>query len=112
MTTSELPNVTFQYGDHEVDLESLQESKDKIGLGNKINRMVFRSLKKTAAKVQKQYASLVHPETGERPKIVLYIPDSLFDLNKIQVRLITDSPELKEWIKSKGIVIEDVSKEP
>lgn len=95
-----LPPVRFTVKDFEVD----PNNQDSV-----TNRLVRRLLKSTGAKMQKKFSHLVHPETGERPQIVIHIENP--GKPSIQCKLVTDSAPLRDWLKGQGVVIEDVSVE-
>ncbi len=72
-----------------------------------LNRVARRLLKSTGDKQGRKYGGLVHPETGERPDVHLVIADPT--ARDMQVRLVTDSVPLRDWLKAKGIVVGDAS---
>lgn len=88
-----LPAVRYMVKDQEVDLSDL-------------NRMFRKLMESVGRKQQKKFGHLVHPETGERPDILVVLPDP--GKPAIQCRLKTDSQVLREWLKSKGIVIDEI----
>ncbi len=91
--------VKFFVGDGEVDL-----SDPKAVL----NRLARRLLKAQAEKQARNYAHLVHPETGERPEIHMVVTD--VTARNMQVRLVTDDPVMREWLRGQGHVIGEVTK--
>lgn len=73
-----------------------------------MNRVARRLLRAQADKQARKYAGLVHPETGERPDVHLVIADPT--ARSMQVRLVTDDPAMREWLRTKGHVIGEVTK--
>lgn len=88
-----VPAVRYEVKGEEIDI-------------SKLNRFMRRLLEKTGKTQAKKFAKYVHPETGERPDVVISIPDP--GKPSVQARLVTDSPDLREWLKSQGIVIGEV----
>lgn len=74
--------------------------------GNVVDGLVRATMKNLGKKFQKKYAHLVHPETGERPDIVISVPDP--KKPSVQCRLVTDSEVLRAWLKGQGIVIGEI----
>lgn len=91
----------------EVDLSNVRfEVKgEQIDIGG-LNRMMRGLMTSVAKKQQKRFGHLQHPETGERPTIVIAIPDP--GKPSVQCRLVTDSQPMREWLKQQGIVIDEV----
>jgi len=89
----DLSNVRFEVKGDEIDIADL-------------NRTMRGLMTSVAKKFQKKFGHLQHPETGERPTIVVVIPDP--SKPSVQCRLVTDSQPLREWLKGKGIVIDEV----
>jgi hypothetical protein len=94
---SDAPNVVYEYGESVIDL------KGSAGVVNRMTRKIFEA---EGRKAVKRFGLLVHPETGERPTIVLHVPRGSVQL---QTRLVTDSPVLREWLISKGVVISEAA---
>jgi hypothetical protein len=94
---ADLPKVRYEVAGKEIDLENA-------------NRMVRKLMQSIAAKQQKNFSKYVHPETGERPDLVLVLPDP--SKPSIQCRLVTDSEVLRAWLKEQGVVIGEVVNEP
>ncbi len=86
--------VRFMFKDMEID------PTDPLSVGN---RAVRKQLVKVGEKQAAKYAHLVHPDTGERPTLNLVIRE-LFPPS-MEVRLVTDSPVVRDWLKGKGIVV-------
>lgn len=74
------------------------------------NSLVRKALKAEAKRKEKQFGGgkYTHPETGERPEIHMVLSDPKNP--QISVRLVTDSPILREWLNRQGIVIGEVVK--
>lgn len=93
-TTTNAPKVRFFFKEKEIIPTSTERYFDR-----KLRRM----LDSIASKQVKKFGHLVHPETGERPEIWLVVDNPL--TGSISIRLVTDSEELRTWLKSKGVVI-------
>lgn len=91
-TDEDLPPIRFEIRGSEIDL-------------SKANRLLRKLLTSVGKKQQKRFGHLVHPETGERPTIVLAVPDP--SKPAVQCRLDTKSPVLRAWLKDQGIVIDE-----
>ena len=96
--TTELPRLIFTQAGSEVDLDSAR---------GMLRRQIRKMLMKEGEKAQKKFGHLVHPETGERPDVVIMLPEK----GKLNFRIMlkTDSEKLRDWLKGQGIVIEDIS---
>lgn len=55
------------------------------------------------AKLIDTYGDLVHPETGERPDVHFVLPKGVS--TKMEMRVVTDSPVLREWLAAKGLAV-------
>lgn len=98
---SDLPQVHYFIKDMEIDPEDPKSVP---------NRLLRRLLASTGKKAAVKYKGLVHPETGERPRIELHAKLSMTKPG-VEIRLRTDSAELRDWLKTKGIVIGEVTPE-
>ena len=75
-------------------------------------RIVRRLLTSEARKAGKKFSHLKHPETGEVPNIVLNISDTNPAKMKVDIRLVTDSLRLREWLNKQGVAVaEEVTAE-
>ena len=92
----DVAKVVYVIGDSEMSLD------DAPGI-------VRFALKGLGKKFQKKFDHLVHPETGERPRIHLVVPNP--EKPEVQCRLVTDSEEMRAWLKTKGIDIGEVVKD-
>jgi len=90
--TTSLPNVRFFYRDAEI----IPTDSNKL-----FARAIRRQLDGIARKQAKNFAHLVHPETGERPDVWIVVQDP--STLKAEVRLVTNSPSMNEWLQSKGV---------
>lgn len=89
-----MPNVVYMVADKEIVLE---------GDGNMASRALRKLLKHHGKKAQKKYGHLVHPTSGERPTIVVQVPDPKKAI--LQIRLKTDSEEMRNWMKTQGLPV-------
>ena len=95
-TPASAPKVRFFFKEKEIIPTSTERFFD---------RKLRRTLDSIAAKQVKKFGHLVHPETGERPDIWLVVENPL--KGSISVRLVTDSEDLRTWLKSKGVAISE-----
>jgi hypothetical protein len=85
--------VAYEYGEMRID------PADPLSVPS---RLVRRLLLSEGKKAEKRFGHLVHPETGERPTVVLHIPKGSL---RLELRLVTDSTGLREWLIGKGVVV-------
>lgn len=89
---------TFMVGDQEHDLRAVESGP----------LVIMRSqVEKALVRFRQKHGDLVHPETGETPEIVFFLPDPK-SLN-LQMRLKTDSQQLHEWLAAKGLAVPGMS---
>lgn len=93
------PQVRYEVGGTPFDFENK---------GNLVNRMVRRTLLKQGEIMIKKFGHLVHPDTGERPTLVVSMPNP--SKPSVERRLDTDSDVMREWLVAKGFVKEQRTK--
>lgn len=73
----------------------------------KLNDPVSKGIRKImdnyVAKLLRQHGDLVHPETGERPDVLFFVPKK--GSTSVQVRIVTDSPTMRDWLVGKGLAV-------
>lgn len=89
---------TFMVGDQEHDLRAAQDAPLRLLRGQ---------VEKALVRFRQKHGDLVHPETGETPEIVFFLPDP--KSTNLQMRLKTDSQELHDWLASKGLAVPGMS---
>jgi len=66
-------------------------------------KLVRGRIEAEVVRFRKKHGDLVHPETGETPELVFVIPKP--DSTEIQMRLVTDSQPLRDWLAAKGLAV-------
>lgn len=90
-STLDLPAVRYEVKGQGIDLADT-------------NRFVRKLMQSVGAKYAKQFAHLVHPETGERPDVIVAIADP--SKPSAQIRISTDSTVMRDWLQSKGVAVD------
>jgi hypothetical protein len=95
--------VRYEVEGHPIDIEGGTEGATLP------NRLARRALKKQGERMLKKFGSLAHPETGERPTIVISMPKA--GSPRIESRLDTDSEPLRDWLVATGKIKEERRKD-
>lgn len=72
-------------------------------LNDPVSKGIRKAMDNYVAKLLKQHGDLVHPETGERPDVVFFVPKK--GSTNVQVRIVTDSQTMRDWLVGKGLAV-------
>lgn len=74
---------------------------DIFKMNGPVEKGIRKIMDRYIEKLLKQHGDLVHPETGERPGIIFFVPKP--GSTQVQIRVVADSESLRAWLKEKGL---------
>lgn len=103
MSTNSEAVVEYRFEGDAIDLDATNVAGNGM-----LGRHIKRKMRKIGDQMIKQYGHLVHPETGERPTLVVNVKMPKMaqgGLSTVEKILVADSESLRDWLRLQGVVV-------